>query len=474
MGRSLLLRFKNKYINRPFSRADKADYISLIVLSAFFLFKALEYAFSIEIGIAPDEPEHFKIIQLYSTYTFRVEEFPEMYVFGPLTHVPYFYYFLMGKILSLNIFGINDLVFLRLPNIFFSFLTVVFSLKLTALVTKSRLVKLLTVLIITNVPMFSFLSGMINYDNLADLFAVLSIYSLIYFYKYSTRSSFLFFIIFTSFGLITKITMFPLAVISTLIILVILVSRFPKLHELKNTMGKQIRQISLYEKALMIIATFSIMLVINLYGRNIMAYRAILPSCYQVTSYDNCQLNPAVRGEEQLKPPETPIHPYYYFYVWKLHMYDGTFGIFGQQKLFKKPELIIPYEVIINISLLGLAKQISPKKKILLILSIISAFFILVLAYYQNYSSYLASSMTFFAVHGRYLFPVLAPMCILMSYSLMNLFKNHFLKAVIFIMVAIVFLFGDYIYYKRNVPDEWYRKSTIAESFKETNKYYKY
>lgn len=455
-------------------KTNRVYYFGIVFMLAFFILKTIELALSIQPGIAPDEPEHMKIVLLYSKFALFIQEFPEMYVFGPITYTPYLYYLLMGKMIHTNFMGIDELIFIRFVNIIFSILTVIFSLKLAGLVTNSRLVKLLTVIIITNIPMFTFLSGMVNYDNLANLFAVISTYFLVHYYKYNTKTGFLGFIIFTSLGLITKITIIPLAVISTLIIVVITVSRIPSRERLKQNYVSQLKKPKPFDAILVLITIFTSILVINLYGKNIIRYRAITPDCYQVTTYENCQLNPAIRGAEELSPPETLIDPYHYIPVWASHMYDGTFGIFGQQKLFKSPILLIPYKLIISIALIGFIRIISFKNKPLVILSVISLFYILVLMYYQNYESYRISGMTFFAVHGRYLFPVLAPLAILIAYSLINLFKNFYLQIIITVLVATVFIFGDYIYFKRNVPDEWYRDTNITRFIKETNNYFRY
>ena len=113
------------------------------------------------------------------------------YSLGLVTHIPYLYYFLMGKLVTLNFSPVSDLVFLRLLNCILSFLTVFFGYKWIKLVTDNRTCHLLFIVLLTNTPMFTFTGAFVNYDNLVNLFAVLSLYYMHLFFQKPDTKQFL-------------------------------------------------------------------------------------------------------------------------------------------------------------------------------------------------------------------------------------------------------------------------------------------
>ena len=70
---------------------------------------------------------------------------------------------------------------------------------------------LLFVILITNTPMFSFLGASVSYDNLTNLFAVMTLYYLHLLFQNPNASRFLLFVISLLGGALTKKTFLPLA-----------------------------------------------------------------------------------------------------------------------------------------------------------------------------------------------------------------------------------------------------------------------
>ena len=144
---------------------------SVTVLMAYFGLRLLFLANYISPFLPPDEATHFGICDIFSRVPFWPENSPESYQFGLVTNIPWLYYWIMGKLLALNVTGISDLVFLRLLNIPLAFGHVYFTWRLLRLMTNDRLTQVLLLAAMTNTMMLTFLSAFVSYDNLANLLA---------------------------------------------------------------------------------------------------------------------------------------------------------------------------------------------------------------------------------------------------------------------------------------------------------------
>ena len=196
---------------------DEADFISATTLKwglrlflAYFFFRLIFFALTIPASIPPDEVTHAGICRVFSTVLLLPDNTPETYEFGLVTNIPWLYYWIMGKLLHLNFFGIPDLVFLRLLNIPLAFGTVWYALRLLRLLTDSRLVQLLLLIAMTNTPMFSLLSASVSYDNLANLLAAMAIYYQFAFFKSPSGGLLAASLLCQMAGSLTKITFLPL------------------------------------------------------------------------------------------------------------------------------------------------------------------------------------------------------------------------------------------------------------------------
>lgn len=436
-------------------------YLLILLFLVFFAFRLTENATTIRFGISPDENEHIDISSAYSEVDFMVTNNTETYRFGPIANSPYLFYRIMGYIMNLPAPEIHTGLLLRMVNIIFSLMNVVYTLKLATLLSKSRIVHLLTLLIITNIPMLTFLSSSVSYDNLANMLATTTLYYTIAFYKSGKVKDLLFIVIFSCLGLLTKITIIPLVLgISVVVLIKIIRGKSSKgefYMNFKRTLKKNV--------LLAILAVLLIFLVSNLYLVNIYNYKALVPKCTQVMSEESCLQNPAVRRDQEYmneKKPFDPIDPYHYLSDWGNWMIINTFGIFGHEKLYKSAYIMVLYDIVLKVSIVGLIRTLKHKNTSIFILVGISMFYLLFLAFYQNYRTYLNTGEIQVALQGRYAFPVLAPLVVLMSKSLLDMSKNNYYKFVIFIFVAVVFIFGDYIHFKRNIPSTWHQNNTIT------------
>jgi hypothetical protein len=183
---------------------------SLIFLLVYFGLRLVFFAVTISPYVPPDENTHFELSRIFSTVFFLPQNSPETYEFGLVTNIPWLYYWIMGRLLALNFFGIPDLLFLRLLNIPFAFATVYFVWRTLRLLTDDRLSQMLLVVAMTNTIMFSFLSAFVSYDNLTNLLAAMAVYYLLAFFKNRSGDMLVISFLCQIAGSLTKVAFLPL------------------------------------------------------------------------------------------------------------------------------------------------------------------------------------------------------------------------------------------------------------------------
>ncbi len=471
-----------------------------LVLAAFgyFLFRLFFFATHISHFVPPDEVTRFGISQIFSKTLFLPKNSEESYSLGLVTHIPYFYYFIMGKCLKLNIFPISDLIFLRFFNCMLSFATVVYGYKWMRLITSNPLCRLLFVILITNTPMFSFLGAAVSYDNLTNFFAVTALYYLHLFSQNPNSSRFLLFVISLLGGALTKITFLPL-VLAYLGILIF--------HERKNlkNLFPIIKQIMLSlrpgQKVLLGIALLLLFLNITLYLENLIRFGHLVPKANQVLTEEQCMkyriyarnrivslyksgrltYNEAIQKAKEIQHPgdrtttfqllriakENVLNPIplmgriQYSWHWFIYMLQGSVGIFGHIPLPKDSYSFAVYQFIFLFTFLFSTvlfinywkpSEISGRLTDALFLYL---FYAILLMQFINYSIYTQSHTMGLALQGRYFFPVLVPFYSIVTYSLINPFKKP-LQVAIFLLVSAFFIWGDFPYFLLNATPQWF------------------
>lgn len=265
--------------SRNKSHVENVALCLIFIAFGYFLFRLLYFATHISHYVPPDEVTHFGLSQIFSKTLLLPENSVESYSFGLLTHIPYLYYFVMGKCLKLNVFPVSDLVFLRFFNCMISFATVIYAYEWVRLITRNSLCHLLFVILITNTPMFSFLGAAVSYDNLTNLFAVTALYYLHLFFQNSNASRLLLFVISLLGGALTKTTFLPLA----LAYLGLLV--FHERKHLKTVfplVKEALLSLRMGQKVLLGLAFLLLALNTALYLENLIRFRRMIPRFNQV------------------------------------------------------------------------------------------------------------------------------------------------------------------------------------------------
>ncbi len=468
------------------------DVLVIIGVIAYFAFRLIYFACYIHPGIPPDEITHYGISVAFSKALFIPVNGPDTYEFGVMTNRPYLYYWLMGKCLHLNFFSIDDLLFLRLINGLIGVICAIFVYKWTTLITTNKLTRFLTVILFTNIPMLTGLYASVSYDNLTNLFAVMSFYYLTMFYKRGNVGISAMFLISVFAGCLCKKTFLPLAVI---LIIAFAIKFFINLrHSKKHEQTKLSGTFGPGTAGLSLIALIFLVLNGLLYGGNLNSYGAIEPGNEEVIGVNNALKyrifaighisyqyrkgnytfdqamgmtnmikNKGDRAMAVLLLRSARVHDknklanFAQFTTSWLHiMLERALSYTGHQMLIKKGWDLYPYYWVLLIStFLFLRKsQWKDADGIYFVAFMAVLLYSSLILWFINYRMYLKTGVFGFSMAGRYLFPVLLPICGLISYYMTN-FCSGKKQLIITVLVSAWFIYGDFIFFLREVPKHW-------------------
>lgn len=465
------------------------------LLFAYFGVRLLFFALSISSFVPPDEVTHAGLCKIFSKVFLLPVNSPETYEFGLVTNTPWLYYWIMGKLLHLNFFGISDLVFLRLLNIPLAFGTIVFVRRILLLLTDDRLTQLLLMVALTNTAMFSLLSASVSYDNLTNLLAAMAVYYLLAFFKYRSGNLLAAAILCQLAGCLTKITFLPLVLVLNLLLVI---HEFRNLRFLPAALRGYIQAPGrrAWWLALLVVVTLGLNLL--LYAGNYLHYGTLNPSMPAVlspTAAMNYRLeargmifnqykegkisymdalilageikHPGDKADtfyllmnyENLKRnPQLWMGPLSYAKVWFENMVASIFGIKAHLIMVKDSYYLIPLYVVMSLSFLGFLIRWRPRESGWLppCLVAIACFYAGFLMYEVNYDSYLNYGAPGLTLYGRYLFPVLGPFYVLLCHYLLRLCRANYIRYALALATALLFISYDFPWFLMHATPEWY------------------
>jgi hypothetical protein len=467
---------------------------SMVALMLYFGLRLLFLATSISPFIPPDEVTHFGICTIFSGFPFLPANSPESYQYGLVTNIPWLYYWIMGKLLTLNFLGLSDLVFLRLLNIPLAFALVFYVLRTLCLLTDDRLSQILLVVAMTNTMMLTFLSAFVSYDNLANLLAAMSVYYLLGFFK--DRSAV---ILAASYvcqlaGCLTKLTFLPLVLALNSVLIIHEIKNFPGFVTAVVTFFRDSRRASIFMTVALLLG---LALNIQLYVGNYMQYGSIAVDTTAVLPLESAmQYRLTARGyifkefkegrvskEQALAMTAQIDHPGdradaifmienyekyknnethkmglpEYIPLWVERMAAGIFGVFGHLQIANYWPTIAPIALLATLTLLAFLIRWRPwdAEWLPTCLMVIAGFYTFFLMYKFNYQDYLGSGAPFVALQGRYIFPVIGSIYVLASFYLMQLFRDRIGRLAIFGLSAFIFIMSDLPLFLTRVTPIW-------------------
>jgi len=465
------------------------------VLLVYFGLRLLFLAASISPYVPPDEVTHFGICRIFSRVLFLPDNSPASYQYGLVTNVPWLYYWIMGKLLHLNFFGISDLLFLRLLNIPLAFGTIYYALRMLRLFSEDRPARILLLAAMTNTMMFSFLSASVSYDNLTNLLAAMAVYYLLAFFRKGRGNLLALSVLCQLAGCLAKLTLLPLVPILGILLVI---------HEARSLRTVPPALTGWFRnsgwRGMTLAAGIAVGLVLNvrLYGGNYYRFGTLAPGSLQVLPLEQAlkyrlaarayifdrlkeggiSLDQAHRMTSIIKHPGDRESADYmidnyaeakagrlktmglaeYFPLWVGRMAAGIFGIFGHLAIANEWPTIAPIAFLELLSLIAIVVRWRPREEgaIPAYLATIAGAYGFFLMYEVNYLDYLDSKAFYTSLQGRYIFPVIGPLYVLTSYYLLRLFRRTGGRMAVLWMAVFIYVLCDFPFFWANVSPEWY------------------
>ena len=402
----------------------KSDNLPFIVLLLIFIITSSLIAINLREGIAPDEAAHFAFAQYFSSTLSLPKDTPETVAIGWLIqHNPFLYHWITGRVVQIlkilnPILGDRSLLItIRLMSTLMSAGSIVFLFATSKLLIKNKWLQLLPVFLLINTLMYVFLSGTVSYDNLANFFSFGAIYffTCTFFVNSFTRISLLMTI---SIGLacLVKYSSLPLAFGLVFWWIYLALSRKEESYKLKP----EKRQAFLILVAMVVILTNMV-----LYGYNLIVFRSVTPTCEQVVKGNLCQTSVFTNRYRELALPEKltiresieegyPDPVEYVFYSWIPNILYRIYGILAHLSYFPQHTIVLFYILFISYLILGV--KVLPKEPNTIYIAFTSLFVLYgIVLLYLNYNQELIYGFKQIGMHGRYLFPVLGILYLLIS-----------------------------------------------------------
>jgi hypothetical protein len=468
--------------------------ILVACLFAYFAVRLVIFAVVIDSTVPPDEMDHFGRSVVFSQSLLIPEDSPDTYKYGVIGRSPYLFYLLMGKLLHLNVFGLEELVFLRFWNVALALLNVFFGYRWIRLVSDRQAVQLLFLVIITNILMFTGIGASVSYDNLTNLLATISIYYLTLFLDKRSPTSLAAFFAAVLAGGLTKVSFLPIAAI---LVVMLLVRERLEIAGFMQAVRRSFRPFDWRRLVVYGLVVLLLVLNVGLYGVNFAVFGRLTPKPEQVLDLEEAMKNrifarnyivaqfrqgelsyeEAVEMAEKIENPgnrrralnllkvardpvrlrNSLIAPEYYVYLWSLFMLADGLGYHGHRVIRKIGRDLWPALAILALAIIVFIRKWTPGEANghLTVAAIVSVAYAMVLIKVVNYPVYKESGVLDYVLQGRYFFPALVPFCGLIAYYLMTYLtgrKQLFLGLV----TAAYFIYGDFFFFLEHTSTCWF------------------
>ena len=440
--------------------------VFLLILAIFIAF-SIFISLRLKAGIAPDESGHFLFSKLFSvTWGIPKDSAESISTGWVIKGRPFVYYWVNGRMINIiNLLhpSITDsqlLTVLRLTNVFYSTTAMILLYLTSKELIKNRWLQILPVFLLANTLMWVFLSGAVNYDNMANMFCFAAVLFFVRAYKWDDfQKNSLLWISMIALGCLVKYTILPFAVLMALMWLFT---------------GKLKQQFAGFKNAwnvktgiLTLVAGILTLSVIILYGSNLINYRSLTPVCMDALDSGTCALDPmAARYHEQALPEKLSIlesirqgypNPLeYIFYSWIPKMLVRIHGILGHLIYYPSHIIIVFYLLYVWYSMLGFKYFENSKvlsRGLALLLLLYAGILLL-----MNYNSELVYGFKNIAMQGRYIFPVIGIATILMTRILEFVKSKTVLWLTVSMTILLFFVSGPikFLVHSQTIFIDWF------------------
>lgn len=444
----------------------------LIATYVWFLLQTSYIALFTRYRIAPDAHAHLNLIKLYvrdglDPFIQNQEGF--YFLWEATRHPSTMYHYLLSFIYRASPFTEEGtILLLRFANIAIVLGALVVFYKLMKRLHLPKAARNISLFMLVNTMMFTFVAASINYDNLTVLVSMAVFYVFVLFIQKTTIKRLLILLFLLAFSGLVKYSFMPLAVPVFFIALFFAWKRRNELREdaTKLIVSNKKQKLATGVLAFLLIATSFIF--IERYAINVVQYGSVKPKCDQIHEVQQCRKSPLFRRSEEFanKTPTHEINITQYPLRWATRM-KGTIFTVVSHRAFSQTD-IADYGSYFIMGIMGAATitQIRKGSREINILLGMSIYFILVLLY-VNYKSYLGHGRFGIALQGRYAFPVLPLLYAIGNYYTFELLRRtKTLQALYLSCGFIIFLFAALPSMLFSAGPDWYKDEWRALAVK--------
>ena len=438
-----------------------------VLAIAWFFIQAVYIAFSTETGIPPDENYHIALINFFSDsgWTPYIQSQEGFFKLGEVINNPFTIYHYLLSIPN-SIFGGDLSVFaLRFMNILMAVGSLFVVDQIGKVLKLSKIARNLSVFMIANTLMFTFLAASVNYDNLFILVFLISLLQLLKLWNKIQLNDVLTLILAVLVGSLTKESFLAVAVSVGALLFFRHVRDTPKI--LKK-LSRQKRNFATY-----VLAVFCVIIgfyAVSKYVPNAVNYGTYIPSCQEVNSLDECLANPIIardQGFAEAGSPEPVLSVYQYVSNWFSLMVDRTYGVFGHQSFASLPIIYYGVLAIGAVGTIGFIRYIDKKRAFAFTALGVVAFYT-VLLINQNMNAYESTGISSISVQGRYVLPVLALLYLLWTQFSLRMLRTKIRGAIYIVLILSLFSISGVYTYIVSTDPTWHpdRADGINESLR--------
>ncbi|HVX58687.1 MAG TPA: hypothetical protein VG964_03035 [Candidatus Saccharimonadales bacterium] len=429
-----------------------------------FFVQAFYMSVSTVLGVSPDEKYHLQLIRLFTHNGWLpfIHDQTGNYSLGEVVHTPFFIY---QYFLSLpnHFFGTGSLslYLLRFINILLGLGSLWLTYRLAEKLKLAPAARNIAVFLLANTLMFVFLFSAISYDNLlvpASLASFLLVLSL---RDRLTLPKLALLLICLLVGSMTAINYLPVGFVCGILALFIVLKNPKQFIPTMRASFNKSRRLSL---GLLVVVALLAALFGQRYALNLVRYHTYQPACTTSLTLSECMQDGiyarSVRLDARPKKPIT-LSGVGYLKEWVKLMDHRVYGIFGHKSIDPSRIIMTGSFVLFAAGIIAALVGYRPRDVVISWTLAMIVFYVVVLLY-DNHKTYLRYGSVSFAVQGRYIFPVLPLIYLVVSKYIWQTLKPTWAKIVygiVFCMLFLGFCLPAYLY--KSTP-AWHTVRTAA------------
>lgn len=432
------------------------------LIVGYFLVQASYMALTTKIGIPPDERWHIGLIRFYveNGWSPFVADQRSDFQLGDLERNPnYLYHYGLSFLYRLSPFGDEGtVILLRFVNIALAALTIFVLLAILRRLRLPLIVQNLTVFLLINTLMFTFLSASVNYDNLLILLAAIAFYGFFGLLEEPNGRSFVTLLLGSLGAILAKQAAVPLVL---LLFGVLALAHWRRWGPFLTSIRRWFRP----ARPSVVLACVCMLILIGLvaerYVGNVIQYGKLGVSCDRVHDVEQCEQYAVFSRNRTLamnKPPSDQLMSLPEFSLrWTHGMFDRTVRIFAH----KVPRPIYPLQmgafIVAIVLIFALIREMDRQYRTLNYGVAVAGLYILVLLL-VNWKSYRQYGVFGLALQGRYAFPVIGIVYMAGSFYLLRLLKGRRFGVLVGLTCLFILFAGASLpAYLYSTDSTWYR-----------------